>query len=326
MKRYGFKQSNSDHTLFLKNRKNHVTCLIIYVDDMVITGNDEEEIKRLKEGLFTEFEMKDLGNLKYFLEIEVLRSPKGIFICQKKYILYLLAKIGMINCKPPDTPMMVNQKLFMEKKAKLADRNMYQRLVGKLIYLSHTRPDIAYVVGVVRQLTHQPHVAHMNAALRIASKKQKVVSLSSVEAEFRGIAKGLAEVLWIRKLVSEIGFPPQGSTQIMCDNKAAIQILENPVQRNRTKHVEVDRHFIKEKLEAGLIELPFVKSSDQLADILTKAGGFKRVGGEVLVVAFCFSGRFWLRFASRVLPKRLHCVLLLRFGLYVLLIEDSLAF
>ncbi|GKC71804.1 putative RNA-directed DNA polymerase [Tanacetum coccineum] len=327
MKRYGFKQSNSDHTLFLKNRKNRVTCLIIYVDDMVITGNDEEEIKRLKEGLFTEFEMKDLGNLKYFLGIEVLRSPKGIFICQKKYILDLLAEIGMINCKPADTPMMVNQKLFMEKKAKLADKNRYQRLVGKLIYLSHTRPDIAYAVGVVSRFMHQPQVAHMNAVLRIVrylkgtaghgvlfrsnghlniqmytdadwagdkgtrrstsgyfslvggnlvtwrSKKQKVVSLSSAEAEFRGIAKGLAEALWIRKLVSEIGFPPRGSTQIMCDNKAAIQISENPVQHDRTKHVEVDRHFIKEKLEARIIELPFVKSSDQLADILTKAVG-----------------------------------------------------
>nr|GFB00943.1 putative copia-type protein [Tanacetum cinerariifolium] len=105
------------------------------------------------------------------------------------------------------------------------------------------------------------------------SKKQKVVSLSSAEAEFRGISKGLAEALWIRKLVSEIGFPPRGSTQIMCDNKAAIQILENHVQHDRTKHIEVDRHFIKEKLEAGIIELPFVKSSDQLADILTKAVG-----------------------------------------------------
>nr|GEV65681.1 putative RNA-directed DNA polymerase [Tanacetum cinerariifolium] len=273
MKRYSFKQSNSDHTLFLKNRKNRVTCLIIYVDDMVITGNDEEEIKRLKEGLLTEFEMKDLRNLKYFFGIKVLRSPKRIFICQKKYILDLLAEIGMINCKPADTPMMVNQKIFMEKKAKLADRNRYQRLVGKLIYLSHTRPDISYAVGVVSRFMHQPQVAHMNAALRIVSKKQKVVSLSSAEAEFTGIAKGLAEALWIRKLVSEIGFPPRGSTQVMCDNKAAIQISENPVQHYRTKHVEIHRHFIKEKLEARIIELPFVKSSDQLDDILTKAVG-----------------------------------------------------
>ena len=103
------------------------------------------------------------------------------------------------------------------------------------------------------------------------SKKQKVVALSSAEAEFRGIARGLAEVLWIRKLLNEIGFPQTEASMIMCDNKAAIQISENPVQHDRTKHVEVDRHFIKEKLEAGIIELPFVKSEDQLADILTKA-------------------------------------------------------
>ena len=327
MKKYGFKQSNSDHTLFLKHRGNLVTCLIIYVDDMIITENDEEEIKKLKGGLFTEFEMKDLGRLKYFLGIEVLRSHSGIFICQRKYILDLLTETGMLDCKPAETPMMINQKLYMETEVEFADRNRYQRLVGKLIYLSHTRPDIAYAVGVVSQFMHQPQVAHMDAVLRIIrylkgttghgvlfkpnghlniqvytdadwagdkgnrrstsgyfslvggnlvtwrSKKQKVVALSSAEAEFRGVAKGIAEALWIRKLISEIGFPPQESTQIMCDNEAAIQISENPVQHDRTKHVEVDRHFIKEKLEAGIIKLPFVKSADQLADILTKAVG-----------------------------------------------------
>ena len=80
MKKYGFKQSNSDHTLFLKRRGSLVTCLIIYVDDMIVIGNDEEEMRRLKEN-FMEFEMKDLGRLKYFLGIEVLRSKQGIFIC-----------------------------------------------------------------------------------------------------------------------------------------------------------------------------------------------------------------------------------------------------
>ena len=103
------------------------------------------------------------------------------------------------------------------------------------------------------------------------SKKQKVVSLSSAEAEFRGIARGLAEVLWIRKLLTEIGFRPKEGSRIMCDNEAAIQISENPVQHDRTKHVEVDRHFIKEKLEGGIIELPSIRSEEQLADILTKA-------------------------------------------------------
>ncbi|GJS69436.1 hypothetical protein Tco_0351952 [Tanacetum coccineum] len=191
--------------------------------------------------------------------------------------------------------MITNQKLFMKTKAKLANKDRYQRMVGKLIYLSHTRPDIAYAVGVVSQFMHQPQ-AHACSSKNCQiskgnhrswryfslvggnlvtwkSKKQKVVSLSSVEAEFRGIAKGLAEALWIRKLVSEIRFPPKESIRIMSDNKAAIQISENPVQHDRTKHVEVGRHFIKEKLEAGIIKLPFVKSKDQLVDILTKAVG-----------------------------------------------------
>ncbi|KAK1432285.1 hypothetical protein QVD17_09180 [Tagetes erecta] len=167
MRRYGYHQSNFDHTLFLKRKGNLVTCLIIYVDDMIITGNDEEEMKKLKANLFTEFEMKDLGRLKYFLGIEVLRSKQGIFICQKKYVLDLLAETGMIDCKPADNPMMVNHKLCMEENTKLADKERYQRLVGKLIYLSHTRPDIAYAVGVVSQFMHQPQVTHMEAVCRI---------------------------------------------------------------------------------------------------------------------------------------------------------------
>ncbi|KAM0012264.1 putative RNA-directed DNA polymerase [Helianthus debilis subsp. tardiflorus] len=283
MKGYGFKQSNSDHTLFIKQRGRLVTCLIVYVDDMIITGNDKEEMTKLKESLFREFEMKDLGRLKYFLGIEVLRSKRGIFICQKKYILDMLAETGMIDCKPADTPMMVNHKLQMEEGAKLVKKEMYQRLVGKLIYLSHIRPDIAYAVSVVSQFMHQPQIAHMEAVCRIMrylkgtighgvlfksnghlkiqgytdadwagdkgdrrstsgyftlvggnlvtwrSKKQKVVALSSAEAEFRGIARGLTEILWIRKLLTEVGFPPTEPTRIMCDNKAAIQISENPV-------------------------------------------------------------------------------------------------
>lgn len=207
----------------------------------------------------------------------------------------------------------------------LPDKKQYQHLVGKLIYLSHTRPDIAYAVGVISQFMHQPQKEHMEAATRVIrylkgsssrgvlfqkfghlniegytdadwagnpndrrstsgfftlvggnlvtwrSKKQKVVALSSAEAEFRGIARGLAEILWLRKLMTELGFSSHRACRLMCDNRAAISISENPVQHDRTKHIEVDRHFIKEKIEAGIITLPYVKSSNQLADILTKA-------------------------------------------------------
>ncbi|GJU01214.1 putative RNA-directed DNA polymerase [Tanacetum coccineum] len=205
---------------------------------MIITGNVESEIKKLKEGLCAECKMKDLGNLRYFLGIEVMRSQQGIFICQKRYILDLIAETGMIGCKPADTPMITNQKIFMKTEAKLADRDRYQRMVGKLIYLSHTRLDIAYAVGVAGDKGNRRSTSGYFSLVgdRVSPPKE--------------------EYIWI-----------------MSDNKAAIQISKNHVQHDRTKHVEVDRHFIKEKLEARMIKLPFVKSKDQLADILTKAVG-----------------------------------------------------
>ncbi|CAL8167649.1 unnamed protein product [Prunus armeniaca] len=103
------------------------------------------------------------------------------------------------------------------------------------------------------------------------SKKQNVVSRSSAEAEYRGMAHRVCELLWIIRLLTELGFKPEKPVELHCDNKSAIDIAHNPVQDYRTKHVEMDRHFIKEKIEKKIIRLPFVKSKDQQADILTKA-------------------------------------------------------
>ncbi|BBG99537.1 ABC-2 type transporter family protein, partial [Prunus dulcis] len=302
MKNNGFKQCNSDHTLFLKHRKGKVTALIIYVDDMIITGNDKQEISQLQDYLATEFEMKDLGGLKYFLGIEVARSQQGIFLSQRKYVLDLLTDTGMLDCKPADTPIVQNHHLGEYPDQVPTNKERYQRLVGRLIYLSHTRPDIAYAVSVVSQFMHSPSEDHMNAVLRILrylksapgkglmfskhghlnidgysdadwagnvtdrkstsgyftfvggnlvtwrSKKQNVVALSSAEAEFRGMTKGICELLWLRKLLTELGYKPTSTMNLFCDNKAAIAIAQNPVQHDRTKHVEVDRHFIKQSL------------------------------------------------------------------------------
>ncbi|BBG97367.1 ABC-2 type transporter family protein [Prunus dulcis] len=273
MKNNGFKQCNSDHTLFLKHRKGKVTALIIYVDDMIITGNDKQEISQLQDYLATEFEMKDLGGLKYFLGIEVARSQQGIFLSQRKYVLDLLTDTGMLDCKPADTPIVQNHHLGEYPDQVLTNKERYQRLVGRLIYLSHTRPDIAYAVSVVSQFMHSPSEDHMNAVLRILrylksapgkglmfskhghlnidgysdadwagnvtdrkstsgyftfvggnlvtwrSKKQNVVALSSAEAEFRGMTKGICELLWLRKLLTELGYKPTSTMNLFCDNK-----------------------------------------------------------------------------------------------------------
>jgi hypothetical protein len=149
MKSIGYKQSNSDHTLFLKHNEEQSTALIVYVDDMIVTGNDLEERKTLQEHLAREFEMKDLGELKYFLGIEVSRSKKGIFLSQRKYALDLLNETGMIACSPASTPMEENLKLCVHSNQVLANKERYQRLVGRLMYLAHTRPDLAYALSVV---------------------------------------------------------------------------------------------------------------------------------------------------------------------------------
>ena len=160
MKSYGFKQTQADHTLFLKHDRGKLTALIVYVDDMVVTGNDVEEIQRLQYYLAKEFEMKDLVILKYFLGIEVARSKHGIFLSQKKYVVDLLTETGMLACKRADTPIEQNHRLGDYSDQVSANNEKYQRLVGRLIYLSYTRPGIGYAVSVVSQFMHRPSDSH----------------------------------------------------------------------------------------------------------------------------------------------------------------------
>ena len=164
----GFKQSQGDHTLFFKRSKTGgVTILLVYVDDIIVTGDDEREIEVLKQCLVKEFEIKQLGKLKYFLGIEVAHSKKGIFISQQKYVTDLLKETGKLACKPAPTPIDKNHKLGDTPRNPTVDKETYHKLVRKLIDLSHTRPDIAYAVNVVSQLMHQPKEVHLQAVYRI---------------------------------------------------------------------------------------------------------------------------------------------------------------
>ena len=143
----------------------------MYIDDMIIMGDDQEEISRFQEQLAAEFEMKNQGRyqggFKYFLGIEVARSKQNIFLSQCKYILDLLLEVGLLECKPADTPIVQNHKLGEYPDQVPIDKGKYQRLVGKLIYLSHTRPDIAYAVSVVSQFMYCPSEDHMDAVIQI---------------------------------------------------------------------------------------------------------------------------------------------------------------
>ena len=169
LKAEGYTQGLSDDTMFFKHQGGKKAILIVYVDDIILTGDDIEEISRIKGTLAATFEVKDLGEMKYFLGMEVARSKKGIYISQRiyisqgKYILDLLEETGMLGCKPSTTPIDVRK----DEVGLLVDKNRYQRMVGKLIYLSHTRPDIAFAVSTVSQHMNCPREKHLQAVYKI---------------------------------------------------------------------------------------------------------------------------------------------------------------
>jgi Reverse transcriptase (RNA-dependent DNA polymerase) len=140
--------------------------LAVYVDDMIITGDDEGEIAQLKAKLGKEFEVKDLGQLRYFLGIERTRGVEGIVLSQRKYVLDLLTKINMLGCRPAVSSIDVKTKIDTDVGEQI-DRERYQRLVGRLIYLCHTRPDISFAASVVSRYMHDTRKGHMDAVYHI---------------------------------------------------------------------------------------------------------------------------------------------------------------
>ncbi|KAK3008158.1 hypothetical protein RJ639_015137 [Escallonia herrerae] len=294
-------------------------------------GDDCTGITSLKEFLQTKFRTKDLGQLKYFLGIEVTRSKKGIFLSQRKYVLDLLVETGKAGTKPCNTPMNPSVHLTKDDGDCLDDPEKYRRLVEKLNYLTVTRPDIAYAVSTVSQFMSEPTVKHWAALEQILcylkgapglgllysnhghsyiecfsdadwagskldrksttgycvfvggnlvswkSKKQSVVSRSSAESEYRAMAQSTCEVMWICHLLEEISLKPPLPAKLWCDNQAARHIASNPVYHERTKHIEVDCHFIREKIQENLISTSYVKTGEQLGDILTKSLNGTRV-------------------------------------------------
>ncbi|GMJ12590.1 hypothetical protein HRI_004928200 [Hibiscus trionum] len=338
----GYEQSKYDYSLFTMKKDKKIVIMLIYVDDLLITGNDKCLIEDLKKLLHQNFKMKDLGELKFFLGLEIMRSKEGILVNQRKYALELIEESGVGGAKPALTPLEQNLKLTSTEYDKvchsgdsdelLIDKSIFQRLIGRLIYLTHTRPDITFVVHHLSQFMQQPKKTHLDSALRIVkyvkknpgqgillpsdsnyeleafcdsdwascpitrksvsgfcvklgnsllswkSKKQSTVARSSAEAEYRSMAVVTAELVWLNGLLQELGYERTKPIKLYCDSKAALQIAANPVFHERTKHIEIDCHFVREKIQEGLIITKYISSTEQLADIFTKALGSQQHG------------------------------------------------
>lgn len=327
----GFKQSYHDYSLFTKEINNEIVVVLVYVDDILVTGNSKEGINDVKKLLNEQFKIKDLGQMKYFLGIEIARSGKGIVLSQRKYVLDLLNDTGMSGCKPLSLPMLPSLRLqaYEEGKHKeedlLKDAQRYRNLVGRLIYLTTTRPDISFPVQVLSQFMVTPMKSHMAAAYNVLrylkqspgkgillssrgslelecwcdadwgacpstrrsvtgyslklggstvfwkTKKQATVSRSSAEAEYRALASAVSEIIWFKGVLLDLRIEHMSPVNVFCDSKSAIYIATNPVFHERTKHLEIDLHFVREKLSQNLIKLIHVRTKEQEADIFTKA-------------------------------------------------------
>lgn len=327
LKNYGFQQSYSDYSLFSFNRDGVSLYVLVYVDDLIVTGNSTTAISEFKQYLDSCFHMKDLGLLKYFLGIEVARSPDGIYLCQRKYVLDILQDTFLLGAQPSGFPIEQNHTLASATGSFLTDLASYRRLVGRLVYLNVTRQDLAYSVRVLTQFMQKPREEHWTAALRVVrylkgtpgqgvllransdlhiygwcdsdfsgcprsrrsltgwfvqlgqspvlwrTKKQKVVSMSSAEAEYRAMSLTARELVWLQALLEDLAVFLSRPMTLYCDSTAAIHIAANPVFYERTKHIERDCHFVREKVQNGTIATVHVSTTTQLADIFTKALG-----------------------------------------------------
>ncbi|GJS78106.1 NB-ARC domains-containing protein [Tanacetum coccineum] len=285
LKENDFVQSANDHSFFTKSKDNKFIALLVYVDDIVATGNCVKEIDNFKAFLKSKFKIKDLGHLKYFLGIEVIKTDKDLCLSQRKYCLELLKEYGLLGCKPVSTPMEPNSVLSYtpSKDDPLLDNiTGYQKLLGKLIYLTHTRPDIAYSVHCLAQYMHSPLKSHLNCALNVlrylknapgkgirykypgdmnslcgysdADWAKCLKTIKSVtEAEYRSLSSAAYEIFWIQKLLLDLKTKVTLPIDLHCDNKCALQLAINPVFHERSKHFEIDVHFIREKIAKGLL-------------------------------------------------------------------------
>ena len=169
MQALGFVPSKSDTSLFIYNKSSVSIFVLIYVDDIIVTNSSDEAITALLKDLSAEFALKDLGDLHYFLGIEVKQHKDGLHLSQEKYATDLVKKAGLQSCKPAPTPLSSTEKLSLVEGEPLSSENgtKYRSLVGALQYLTLTRPDISFAVNKVCQFLHAPTTVHMTAAKRI---------------------------------------------------------------------------------------------------------------------------------------------------------------
>jgi hypothetical protein len=304
-------------------RGHDIAYLLLYVDDIVLTGSSPRLLQHVVDSLCAEFAVKDMGELHFFLGIDVKHTANGFFLSQERYAEDILERAGMSSCKPVPTPVDSKGKVPTDG-AKIDDAATYRSLAGALMYLTVTCLDLAFAVQ--QACLHMPdlraphmsmlkhilryvrgttsHGLHLRASAELdvtaysdadwagcpgtrrstsgfcvflgaslvswSSKRQPTVSRSSTEAEYQAVAKAASECIWLRQLLGELHCHIAKATVAYCDNVSAAYMCSNPVHHKRTKHIELDIHFVRERVQLGDLRVLHVLTDQQYADIMTK--------------------------------------------------------
>jgi hypothetical protein len=319
----GFKVGKADPTLFTKTVANDLFVCQIYVDDIIFGSTNKSTCEEFSRIMIQKFEMSMMGELKYFLGFQVKQLQEGTFISQTKYIEDIFTKFGMKDAKLIKTPMGTNGHLDLDTGGKSVDQNVYRSMIGSLLYLCASQPDIMLSVCMCARFQADPKEVHHRAVKRImrylvytpkfglwyprgstfdligysdadwagckidrksssgtcqllgrslvswASKKQNSVAISTAKAEYIAAGHCCAQLLWMRQTLRDYGYK-LSKVPLLCDNESAICMADNPVEHSRTKHIDIRYHFLRDHQQRGDIEIAYVNTKEQLADIFTK--------------------------------------------------------
>eukprot|EP00253_Pinus_taeda_P021357 PITA_21357 len=279
----GFTKSEADPNLYFIVVGEKPLILVLYVDDLIITGA-ERLIERCKRDLASEFEMKDIRLMHYFLGLEVEQEEGNFFLGQGKYIVDILSRFHMEDCKPMSTPMITNWKKLHASDSELVDPTLYRQMIGCLMYLVNTRPDICFAVNIMSQFMCEPRRVHWVVAkhilrylqgtvhfgldyrqgdgVRLASRKQQSVALSSAEAEYMAASLASCEAIRLRKMLFGLFGQALRPSIIYCDNQSCIKLMKNPIFHDRSKHIEIKYHFIRDYVQKGVVKLEYISTNE----------------------------------------------------------------
>ncbi|GJS96713.1 retrovirus-related pol polyprotein from transposon TNT 1-94 [Tanacetum coccineum] len=294
-----FSKGTVDPTLFIRRQGNDILLVQIYVNDTIFASTTPELYDEFSKIMCSKFKMSMMGKISFFLGLQIFQNPRGIFINLSKYALESLKKYGMESSDPIDTPIVEKSKLDEDPQWKAVDPTHYRGMVGTLMYLTASRPDLTFVVCMCARYQAKPTENHLHSIKRIFKYLRGTVNRglwypndssialtayadadhvgcqdtrrsTSGKAEYIALSGFCAQVLWMRSQLTDYGL---GFNKIpmYCDNKSAITFCCNNVQHSRSEHIDIRFHFIKEPVENGVVELYFVNTEYQLADIFTKS-------------------------------------------------------